>query len=47
MKIKLAIVDVSHDSYDCEDFDYIFNGDNMEYWKYSPDYSEKIIESVF
>lgn len=47
MKIKLVTVD----SYSCENFNkklvYFEESDHIDYWKYSPDCCEKVIETVF
>lgn len=47
MKIKLAIVDSFPAEYEQEPVKYFYNGSHMDYWRYSPDSSQKIIESVF
>ena len=47
MKIKLAIVDSFPAEYEQEPVKYFYNGSHMDYWRYSPDASQKIIESVF
>lgn len=47
MKIKLAIVDSFPAEYEQKPVKYFYNGSHMDYWRYSPDASQKIIESVF
>lgn len=47
MKIKLAVVDISHDEEGNEDFEYVYTQDNMSYWRYSPDCCPRIIETDF
>ena len=47
MKIKLAIVDSFPAEYEQEPVKYFYNGSHMDSWRYSPDASQKIIESVF
>lgn len=47
MKIKLAVVDSFPDGCPPEPVTYYFDGMHLDYWRYSPECSEKIIESVF
>ena len=47
MKIKLALVDTFPTDPKNVPLKYYFDGEHMDYWRYSPDTSEKVIESVF
>lgn len=47
MKIKLAIVDTFPAELKQTPLKYYFDGAHIDYWRYSPDSSEKIIESIF
>lgn len=47
MKIKLAIVDSFSADYPVQTVKYYYKGDRIDYWRYSPSNSSKIIESVF
>lgn len=47
MKIKLAIVDTFPAEPKHTPLKYYFDGEHIDYWRYSPDTSEKVIESVF
>ncbi len=47
MKIKLSIVDTFPADSKHTPLKYYFKGEHMDYWRYSPDVSEKVIESVF
>lgn len=47
MKIKLAIVDSFSADYPRQDIQYYCDGDHIDSWQYSPDISEKLIETVF
>lgn len=47
MKIKLAIVDTFPAETKHTPLKYYFDGERIDYWRYSPDTSEKVIESVF
>lgn len=47
MKIKLAIVDTFPSEPKHTPLKYCFEGEHIDYWRYSPDTSEKVIESVF
>lgn len=47
MKIKLALVDTFPTDPKNIPLKYYFDGEHMDYWRYSPDTSEKVIESVF
>ena len=47
MKIKLIIVDCFDAVYPPAKLNYFVKGKHISHWKYSPDSSEKLIESVF
>lgn len=47
MKIKLAIVDTFPSEPKHTPLKYYFDSEHIDYWRYSPDASEKVIESVF
>lgn len=47
MKIKLAIVDSFSADYPRQDIKYYCNADHIDRWQYSPEASEKLIETVF
>lgn len=47
MKIKLAIVDTFPPEIKRSPLKYYYNGGHIDYWRYSPDSSEKVIESIF
>lgn len=47
MKIKLAVVDVSHDNCDNEKPEYMYTGEYIDYWKYSPDCCPRVVETDF
>lgn len=47
MKIKLAIVDVSPDKEEREPFEYVYTGDRIENWIYSPENCDKLVETNF
>lgn len=47
MKIKLAVVDSFPADYPVTPVKYYFGGDRMDYWRYSPDCCDKIIDSEF
>ena len=47
MKIKLAIVDSFKANYEKTPPKYFFEGDRMDYWRYSPDCCDKVIDSIF
>ncbi len=47
MKIKLSIVDSFPEKNKPAPVKYYFDGNHMDSWQYSPDISEKIIESIF
>lgn len=47
MKIKLAIVDSFPADYPPQNIKYYCNDDHIDRWQYSPDISEKLIETVF
>ena len=46
MKVKLIIID-TFDEKCLNSYEYYFHGEHMDYWKYSPDCSRKIIETDF
>lgn len=47
MKIKLVIVDHFDADYPRRGYHYYVTSPHIDYWKYSPDCSEKLIETVF
>lgn len=47
MKVKLAIVDISHDQDEDENFEYMYTQENMLCWRYSPECCPRVIESDF
>ncbi len=47
MKIKLIIVDTCPDSEPNKDFEYCFSGEHMDKWVYTPENSDKLIQTVF
>lgn len=47
MKIKLAIVDSFSADYPRQDIQYYCDDEHIDSWQYSPDISEKLIETVF
>lgn len=47
MKIKLAIVDSFPADYPTIPLEYYYDGTHLDSWRYSPDCSDKIIESIF
>ncbi len=47
MKAKLIIVDSFDSGAEGVNSKYYFNGSHMDYWKYSPDCCEKVIETEF
>ena len=47
MKVKLAVVDVIKDAHAKDEIEYMYRGDHIDRWQYSPDESPKIIESEF
>lgn len=47
MKIKLAIVDSFPSSYTDLPVKYYFNGGHMSSWRYSPECSQKVVETLF
>lgn len=47
MKIKLILVDFSDEDVDYNKIRYFNKGNHIDYWKYSPDKCEKLIESRF
>ncbi len=47
MKVKLAIVDVISEQSEPEQIRYMYSGQRLELWRYSPENSGKVIETVF
>ncbi|MEG0899163.1 MAG: S1 RNA-binding domain-containing protein [Oscillospiraceae bacterium] len=47
MKVKLIIVDSFAADYTPNNYPYFFDGDHMDYWRYSPNYCEKVMETIF
>ncbi|MDK2802766.1 MAG: S1 RNA-binding domain-containing protein [Oscillospiraceae bacterium] len=47
MKVKLIIVDSFDENYIDYNYNYFIKDSHIDYWKYSPEYSSKIIESIF
>lgn len=47
MKIKLAIVDSFPDDYQAPNITYYYHENHMDYWRYSPYISQKVIDSNF
>ena len=47
MKIKLSIVDSFPEKSEPQPVKYFYDGDHINVWQYSPEISEKVIESVF
>lgn len=47
MKIKLILVDYSDEDEAYNKLHYFNKGNHIDYWKYSPDKCEKLIESIF
>ncbi len=47
MKVKLIIVDSFDENYIDYNYNYFIKDSHIDYWKYSPEYSNKIIESLF
>ena len=47
MKIKLSIVDSFPEQDNTMPMKYFFDGDHMDFWQYSPQVCDKMIESVF
>ena len=46
MKVKLIFIDTFDEDIKTE-WDYFFSGEHIDYWKYSPDCSRKIVETDF
>ena len=46
MKLKLIFIDTFDEDIKTE-WDYFFSGEHIDYWKYSPDCSRKIVETDF
>ncbi len=47
MKVKLIIVDAFASNYPPAAHEYFSDADHIDHWVYSPDYCEKLVESVF
>jgi len=47
MKVKLAIVEVISKAGEPEPIKYMYEGDRIESWRYSPELSSKTVETVF
>ncbi|MEG2118353.1 MAG: 30S ribosomal protein S1, partial [Clostridia bacterium] len=47
MKIKLVVIDKSENGRMCGKCNYFYDGEHMEYWRYSPENSVKLVETVF
>jgi small subunit ribosomal protein S1 len=47
MKFKLIIVEAFDADYPKEKPNYFYEGNHIDYFKYSPDCSERIIETIF
>ena len=47
MKVKLIIVDVFDAEYVNRNLKYFFDKDKINYWKYSTDSAERVIETYF
>ncbi|MBO5857451.1 MAG: 30S ribosomal protein S1 [Clostridia bacterium] len=47
MKFKLIIVEAFNADYPTPEPDYFYIGDHIDYFKYSPDCSDRIIETIF
>ena len=47
MKVKLVIVDVFNAEYPQPPLEYFIHDDHMDYWKYTTDVSNKVIETKF
>lgn len=47
MKVKLIIVDVFNSEYTSKNFRYFIKGGHIDYWRYTTDNSEKVIETIF
>ena len=47
MKFKLIIVEAFNADYPTPEPDYFYNGEHIDYFKYSPDCSDRIIETIF
>lgn len=47
MKVKLIIVDVFNSEYASKNFRYFIKNGHMDYWKYTTEDSDKVIETVF
>lgn len=47
MKVKLIAVDIFDAEYKTDKLNYLFTGDHISHWVYTPENSSKIIESVF
>ncbi|HAS78668.1 MAG TPA: RNA-binding protein [Ruminococcus sp.] len=47
MKVKLIIVDVFNSEYTPGNFRYFIKDNHIDYWRYTTDNSEKVIETIF
>lgn len=47
MKIKLSVIDSFSENTAHEPLRYFIDGEHIDYWRYSPEECEKIIESIF
>lgn len=47
MKVKLIIVDVFNSDYTPKNFKYFIKSGHIDYWKYTTDNSDKVIETIF
>ena len=47
MKFKLIIVEAFNADYPTPEPNYFYYGDHIDYFKYSPDCSDRIIETIF
>lgn len=47
MKVKLVIADISSREIPARDIRYFVNDDHIDYWKYTPECAEKLIETDF
>jgi len=46
MKVKLIIIDTFDDT-TCSEIEYYYRGEHLDFWRYSPDCSHKVIETSF
>ncbi len=47
MKVKLAVVDVTKDERAKDEIEYMYKGNHIDRWQYSPDGCAKLVESTF